>query len=181
LCFVKSWGIFVTLKALKLKKHEYYYHNAESVLVLIHKKKFLTWLKVSHEESKLDNMLLLNVFSLEPKPFPQLFCCELQNAIEKIVQSKHKLKFMLKKISITISLISKANNFEAIINKDGVTFPPKCWRGGEVFLENFLIMLLIIFGLSKLCKSPLQKRKEDPKLQPQSKFFLAPIRVYSCK
>ncbi len=130
LCFVKSWGIFVTLKALKLKKHEYYYHNAESVLVLIHKKKFLTWLKVSHEESKLDNMLLLNVFSLEPKAFPQLFCCELQNAIEKIVQSKHKLKFMLKKISITISLISKANNFEAIINKDGVTFPPKCWRGG---------------------------------------------------
>jgi hypothetical protein len=92
---------------------------------------------------------------------------------------------MLKKISITKLLISKANNFESIINKDGVTFPPKCWRGGEVFLENFLIMLLIInsthvFGLSKLCKSPSQKRKEDPKLQPQSKFFLAPIRVYSC-
>jgi hypothetical protein len=89
---------------------------------------------------------------------------------------------MLKKISITKLLISKANNLDN--NKDGLTFPPKCLGG--IFLENFLIMLLIInsthvFGLLKLCKSPSQKRKEDPKLQPQSKFFLAPIRVYCCK
>jgi hypothetical protein len=80
-------GNICNLKSLKLEKHvevEYYYHNAESVLVLmILKKKFLTWLKVSHEESKLDNMLLFYAFSLEPKAFPQLFCCEIQNAIEK--------------------------------------------------------------------------------------------------
>lgn len=86
LVFCKIMGNICNLKSLKLKKHvevEYYYHSAESVLVLILKKKFLTWLKVSHEESKLDNMLPFYAFSLEPKAFPQLFCCELQNAIEK--------------------------------------------------------------------------------------------------
>jgi len=71
---------------------------------------------------------------------------------------------MLKKIHVIKLLISKANNFEAIINKDRVTFPPKCFGGG-----------------GGLCKSPSQKRKEFPKLQPQSTFFLAPIRVYCCK
>jgi hypothetical protein len=38
---------------------------------------------------------------------------------------------MLKRKSITKLLISKANNLEAIINKDGVTFPPKCFGGGS--------------------------------------------------
>jgi len=37
---------------------------------------------------------------------------------------------MLKKIHVIKLLISKANNFEAIINKDRVTFPPKCFGGG---------------------------------------------------
>ncbi len=85
LVFCKITGNICNLESLKLKKHvevEYYYHNAESVLVLILKKKFSTWLKVSHEESKLDNMLLFYVFFSWAKSL-QLFCCELQNAIEK--------------------------------------------------------------------------------------------------
>jgi hypothetical protein len=40
----------------------------------------------------------------------------------------------LEKISITTLLISKANNFEAIIIKDRVTFPPKCLGGGDGLL-----------------------------------------------
>jgi hypothetical protein len=43
---------------------------------------------------------------------------------------------MLKKIHVIKLLISKANNFEAIINKDRVTFPPKCFGGGGGFANH---------------------------------------------
>lgn len=70
------------------------------------------------------------------------------------------------KISMTLLLFQIINNFEVIIDKNGVAF---LWKKDDraFFLKNNLFMLLMInkphiFSISKLDKSPSKKREKNP-------------------